>query len=192
MKIGCFACRQSYSKNNRVTSCFLRHSVDCRINPAMLDIGLTVQCIHTLHSDHDWSSGWNGGKLKKVIGLPPKSNPLVSGPGPRFASKKFRVQIVQRTTGSSSMSGRFSPLTAPLAFRDLLLHSPLVFPTPALICSSDFLAGSVPFSAPLTLRSNALLLCSHVCVNVTSELPTQVLCYLVLLYWQLQHKICIK
>ena len=42
--------------------------------------------------------GENGGKLKKVIGLPPKSNRLVSGPGPHFASEKCRVQIVQRTT----------------------------------------------------------------------------------------------
>ena len=31
------ACRQSYSKNNWVTSSFLRHSVDCRLNPAMLE-----------------------------------------------------------------------------------------------------------------------------------------------------------
>jgi len=36
------------------------------------------------------------------------------------------------------MSGRFSPLTAPLR-------------------SSDFLARSAPFSAQLTLRSNALV-----------------------------------
>ena len=36
------ACRQSYSKNNQVKSSFLRHGVDCRLNPAVLDIGPTV------------------------------------------------------------------------------------------------------------------------------------------------------
>jgi len=36
------AYRQSYSENNRVTSFFLRHSVDCRLSPAAFDIGPTV------------------------------------------------------------------------------------------------------------------------------------------------------
>ena len=72
------------------------------------------------------------------------------------------------------MSGRFSPLTAPLPFRDLPLRAPPVFPTPALFRSSEFLALSAPFSASLRLqRSNALLLCSH----VTCQYVTRVTCY---------------
>ena len=119
--------------------------------------------------------GENGGKLKKVIGLPPKSNRLVPGTGPRVASEKCRVQIY---TGFSGMSGWFSPLTVPLPFRDLPLRAPLVFFR--LFRSSEFLARSASsFSAPLRLRSNALLVFACLCQYVTSALPAQVLFYLV-------------
>jgi len=49
------ACTQSYSENNRVASFFFI------VSPAVFDIGPTL---HTLHSDHDWSSGWKWGQTK--------------------------------------------------------------------------------------------------------------------------------
>ena len=61
------------------------------------------------------------------------------------------------------MSGRFSPLTAPLPFRDLPLRAPLVFSD----CSAHLNFWPAPLSFPL--RSGfALMLCScsHVCVTV--------------------------
>jgi len=39
--------RQSYSENNRVTSFFLRHSVDYRLSPAVFDMGPTVYTVFT-------------------------------------------------------------------------------------------------------------------------------------------------
>jgi len=84
------------------------------------------------------------------------------------------------------MSGRFSPLTAPLPFRDLPLRAPLLYSD----CSAHLNFWPAPLRFPL--RSNALLLRSHDCQYVRSSLPAQVLFYLVLLYWQLQHKICTK
>jgi len=48
-----------------------------------------------------------------------------------------------------------------------MTHLGSFFPTPALFRSSDFSALSAPFSAPLMLRSNVLLLCSQICVNMS-------------------------
>jgi len=71
-----------------------------------------------------------------------------------------RVQTVQRTTSFSGheRSGRFSQLTAP---RPPAPRSARFFPTPAHR-SSNFLARSTMCSAPLTLRSNALINTSDV------------------------------
>jgi len=58
------------------------------------------------------------------------------------------------------MSGRFSPLTAPLPFRDLPLRTPLFF--------SDCSAHLNFWPAPLRSGSALMLCsCSHVCVNTS-------------------------
>ena len=79
------------------------------------------------------------------------------------------------------MSGRFSPLTAPLPFRDLPFRAPLVFFRLPL-CSAHLTFWPAPLCFPL--HSNAPLLCSHACVNMSRAraLPVQMLFYLVLLY----------
>jgi len=94
-----------------------------------------------------------------------KSDRLVPGLEPRFASEKCRVQIVQRKTGFSGMSGRFSPLTAPLPFRDLPLRVPLVlFRLP--LCSAHLNFCLAPLRFPLRSGS-ALMLCSCVRMSVS-------------------------
>ena len=85
------------------------------------------------------------------------------------------------------MSGWFSPLTAPLPFGATSRSAIRSFiPTVPLI----WIFGPLRFP----LRCNALFLCSHdcLCQYVRSALPTQMLFYVVLLYWQLQHTICTK
>ena len=166
------ACRQSYSENNRVTS-FFSDSVDYRLSPAVLNIGPTVYT--------QWPRLIMWGKLKKVIGLPSKSNRLMRGPGPRFTSKKCHqsplitfwdilhtATLVKRRLHSAeyrlyrgqqalaAMSGRFN--TAPLPLRDLPLRvrsAPLVFSdsrSPLRSAHLTFWLASLRFP----LRSNAL------------------------------------
>ena len=74
-------------------STLIRRSIFLLPNTNVLSTVYSVYTHYTVTTiDH---VGENVGKLKKVIGLPPKSNRLVPGPGPRFASEKCRVQIVQ-------------------------------------------------------------------------------------------------
>jgi len=63
------------------------------------------------------------------------------------------VRVVEFGSNGAAVSGRFSPLTAPLPLRDLPLRAPLRSP----LRSFDFLARSAPFSAQLTVRSNAVV-----------------------------------
>ena len=131
----------------------------------------------------------NGGKLKRSLDCHQNLIDWSQGLGHASPLKSAEYKPTD-CTGFSGMSGWFSPLTAPLPFCDLPLRAPLVYSD----CSAHLNFWPAPFSAPLTLRCNALLLRSHdcLCQYVRSALPTQVLFYVVLLYWQLQHKICIK